>query len=139
MRKDKLTDHEQKALWDGIEDFTQAIVGDTGRFELSYLLRDDQGNVKGGIQGNYDNFGWLWIDSLWVCKTMRGLGHGIDLLKTIEGEAIKNGIKNSHLTSFSHQAANFYVKQGYEVFGELEDYPAGHSRCWLKKKLTLAA
>jgi len=135
VRKDKLTDQEQHTLWDGIEEFTQAIVGETGRHELSYLLRDEHGSVKGGVQGNYDNFGWLWIDSLWVCKTMRGLGHGIELLKTIEGEAKKNGITNSHLTSFSHQAAHFYVKQGYEVFGELEDYPTGHSRCWLKKTL----
>jgi hypothetical protein len=32
-RKDKLSKIEQHVLWDGIEDFTQAIVGATGRHE----------------------------------------------------------------------------------------------------------
>jgi len=134
-RKDKLSDEEQHALWDGIENFTQPIVGDTGRHELSFLLHNESGQLVGGIQGNYDNFGWLWIDSLWVSKTVRGHGFGVQLLNKIEGVAVDNGCKHSHLTSFSYQAADFYIKQGYEVFGELENYSKGHSRFWLKKEL----
>lgn len=135
IAKDKLTDKEQQMIWDGIEGFTQPIVGPTGRHELSFLLCDQTGELNGGVQGNYDNFGWLWIDSLWVGKSFRGLGYGIELLNRIETEAIKNGATRSHLTSFSYQAADFYVKQGYEVFGELENYSQGHSRYWLKKAL----
>lgn len=137
IRKDKLSNEEQNTLWDGIESYTQAIVGDTGRHELSYLLHNDDGEMLGGIQGNYDNFSWLWIDSLWVSKDLRGQGYGIELLKKIEDEAIKNGCLNSHLTSFSYQAADFYIKQGYETFGELENYTQGKSRFWLKKRLLL--
>ncbi|MGS0682404.1 GNAT family N-acetyltransferase [Shewanella sp. 125m-7] len=132
-RKDKLSDNEQQTIWDGIERFTQPIVGNTGRYELSFLLHDQDGKLKGGVQGNFDNFGWLWIDSLWVAKSLRGLGYGIELLTRIEAEASKNGASHSHLTSFSYQAADFYIKQGYEVFGELENYSQGHSRYWLKK------
>jgi len=135
IQKNKLSDIEQNLLWDGIEQFTQAIVGETGRHELCYLVKDSQGAVIGGIQGNYDNFGWLWIDSLWVSTDARGQGLGIKLLDKIESEAITNGCKNAHLTSFTHQAVDFYIKQGYHTFGELEDYPKGHSRCWLKKAL----
>lgn len=134
-RKDKLSEKEQQALWDGIENFTQAIVGDTGRHDLSFLLHNERGEIMGGVQGNYDNFGWLWIDSLWVSKHVRGQGLGIQLLIKIEAEALQNGCTNSHLTSFSYQAADFYIKQGYEIFGELENYPKEHSRCWLKKDL----
>ena len=137
IQKDKLTDKEQHILWDGIEDFTQKIVGDTGRNELCYLLHDEKGTMIGGIQGNYDNFGWLWIDSLWVSPAVRGSGYGIKLLEKIESEAHKNGAKNSHLTSFSYQASEFYKKQGYTVFGELENYCEGHSRFWLKKELNV--
>jgi hypothetical protein len=36
---------------------------------------------------------------------------------------------------FGLQAPGFYQKQGYETFGELEDFPAGHSRLWLRKRL----
>lgn len=133
IRKDKLSDEEQHALWDGIEDFTQPIVGNTGRHDLAFLLQSNRGEILGGVQGNYDNFGWLWIDSLWVSKRVRGQGFGIQLLDKIEGAAVDNGCKNSHLTSFSYQAADFYIRQGYEIFGELENYTEEHSRCWLKK------
>jgi GNAT superfamily N-acetyltransferase len=136
IQKDKLSDEDQNTLWDGIESFTQPIVGTTGRYELSFLLQCGDGEVAGGVQGNYDNFGWLWIDSLWVSESVRGRGYGVKLLNRIEGEAKKNGSKNSHLSSFSYQAADFYKKQGYTIFGELDDYPSkGHSRYWLKKKL----
>jgi GNAT superfamily N-acetyltransferase len=135
IRKDKLSQKEQHALWDGIEEFTQSIVGDTGRHELSFLLHHDNAEIVGGVQGNYDNFGWLWIDSLWVSKSVRGQGFGIQLLNKIEQIAVQNGCKYSHLTSFSYQAADFYIKQGYEVFGEIENYTKQHSRCWLKKEL----
>ncbi|EPJ49120.1 MAG: N-acetyltransferase GCN5 [Osedax symbiont Rs1] len=135
-QSNKLTTAEQHILWDGIESFTQPIVGDTGRHELCFLLRDENHQVLGGVQGNYDNFAWLWIDSLFVSKSARGVGYGLQLLNIIEAEALKNDCKHSHLTSFSYQAVDFYKKQGYEVFAELVDYPPGHSRCWLKKALT---
>ncbi|MGS0826603.1 GNAT family N-acetyltransferase [Shewanella sp. 0m-8] len=135
VRRDKLSDEEQQALWDGIESFTQPIVGDTGRHELCFLIHGEEGELVGGVQGNYDNFGWLWIDSLWVSKSVRGQGFGIQLLNEIESAAVDNGCNNSHLTSFSYQAADFYIKQGYEIFGKLENYSKGHSRCWLKKEL----
>ena len=33
------------------------------------------------------------------------------------------------------RAKRFYEKLGYSVFGTLEDYPAGHSRYFLRKTL----
>ncbi len=133
--QEKLADHELQILWDGIESDAQSKVGATGRHELAYLLRNAEGSIIGGVQGNYDNFGWLWIDSLWVSDKIRGSGFGVQLLDQIEREAIKNGCAHAHLTSFTYQAVEFYKKQGYTVFGELEDYLVGHSRCWLRKKL----
>jgi hypothetical protein len=38
------------------------------------------------------------------------------------------------LDTFSFQARPFYEKLGYEVFGQLEDYPRGHSRYFLQKR-----
>jgi hypothetical protein len=35
----------------------------------------------------------------------------------------------------SFQAQPFYEKQGYTVFGVLEDLPDGHKRIFLKKDL----
>ena len=100
-----------------------------------FLFYNENDEIMGGVQGNYDNFSWLWIDSLWVSESLRGQGFGIKLLNKIETIAIENGSKNSHLTSFSYQVSDFYIKQGYEIFGEIKNYNKEHSRCWLRKQL----
>ncbi len=135
-RKDKLSELEQATIWDGIETFSQTKVAATGRHELAFVLRNPNGELLGGVIGNYDNFGWLWIDSFWVSETLRGQGYGTKLINQIEQEARKNGCEHSHLTSFSYQAVEFYKRRGYSIFGELKDYMPGHSRCWLRKSLS---
>ena len=52
-----------------------------------------------------------------------------------EEEAKKNGCTNAYLNSFSFQGVEFYKKIGYRVFGEMENFPLGHSVCSLTKKL----
>ena len=39
------------------------------------------------------------------------------------------------LDTFSWQAEGFYLKQGYAVFGRLQDFPPGHERLYLRKPL----
>ncbi|MFT5708097.1 MAG: hypothetical protein ACI9ES_002399 [Oceanospirillaceae bacterium] len=36
IRRVNLSDHEQHAIWNGIEDLTQLIVGDTTRHDLCF-------------------------------------------------------------------------------------------------------
>lgn len=51
-------------------------------------------------------------------------------------ETIKEkGGKLVHLDTFDFQAKDFYLKNGYEVFGVLEDCPKGHKRYYLKKNI----
>jgi hypothetical protein len=42
---------------------------------------------------------------------------------------------HAYLDTFSFQAPDFYKKLGYEVFGELQDFPHGHQRYFMKKRL----
>ncbi len=78
---------------------------------------------------------WLYIDLLWVKDELRGRGYGRRLLTLAENEARQRGAKNAYLDTFSFQAPEFYEQLGYEVFGELQDYPAGHQRYFFTKKL----
>lgn len=52
-----------------------------------------------------------------------------------EDEARKRGAKHAYLDTFSFQALDFYRKYGYEIFGELQDFPVGHQRYYLVKQL----
>ena len=63
------------------------------------------------------------------------MGDGRRLLAVAEDEARRRGAKNAFLDTFSFQAPDFYRQHGYQVFGELPDFPPGHTRAFLTKKL----
>jgi len=42
------------------------------------------------------------------------------------------------LETASFEARPFYEKLGYEVFAALEDYPPGHTKFYLRKRLAPA-
>jgi len=41
--------------------------------------------------------------------------------------------------TFDFQARGFYERLGYEAFAELQDFPRGHSRFFMKKTLAVDA
>lgn len=131
------TEKDLKTLSDGLDRFTESHIGVDEKKQLTFFIRDNNNEVIGGIAGSYGSYGWLWIDTLWLSEQVRGQGLGAKLLRSIEQEALNNGCDNAYLNSFSFSAVEFYKKCGYVVYGELEDFPVGHSVCSLRKKLVL--
>lgn len=78
---------------------------------------------------------WFYLDLLWVKDELRGRGYGRRLLTLAEDEARQRGAKNVYLDTFSFQVPNFYKQPGYQVFGELENFPSGHPRYFFTKQL----
>jgi GNAT superfamily N-acetyltransferase len=99
---------------------------------LSICLRNQAGTIVGGLHGD-TVYGWLYISLFWVAKDLRGKGYGKQLIEIAEQTAIKRGCNNAYLNTFSFQALNFYQAIGYEIFGELKDFPAGQKRYFLQK------
>ena len=78
---------------------------------------------------------WFYIDLIWVKDELRDEGYGKQLMELAEAEARRRGPKNAYLDTFSFQASGFYEGLGYEIFGELDNYPTGHRRYFMKTKL----
>jgi len=102
---------------------------------LSVFIRDNEsGRVIAGLKGS-THWDWLRIKLLAVHKAARKNGFGTKLIEAAEKEAIQRGCKFAFVDTYSFQALPFYTKCGYEVFGELPEYPAGHTRYFLRKVL----
>ena len=129
------SDADLLTLHEGLLAHNRARVGDPGYSPLHVMLRGEDGEVRGGLAGDV-YFGWLFVRSLWVAEEHRGGGYGERLLREAEDEARSRGCHAVWLDSFSFQAPGFYRRLGFQEFGRLDDYPAGHARHFLWKSLT---
>jgi len=100
---------------------------------LAIFLRKE-GQIAAGLAGE-TYCGWLFVRYLWVSDELRGRGVGRELMARAEARARELGCHSAWLDTFSFQAPGFYEKLGYEEFGRL-DYPPGHHKHFLRKRLT---
>jgi len=117
----------------GIRNFNIQQTGDSGYKRICFILYTPEDEVAGGLIGE-TYWGWLYIDLLFVKDELRGQGYGSRILTMVEEEARQSGAKKAYLDTFSFQALDFYKKYGYQVFGELNDFPPGHQRYYLTKQ-----
>ena len=122
------------AIGAGLTEYAAPRVDSPGFSPLAIMARRADGSLAGGVSGRI-NWNWLHVSLLWVTPDLRGSGLGAELLERIEDEAQRRGCSSAHLDTFSFQAKPFYENAGYAVFAVLEDYPPGHQRFFLKKRL----
>jgi len=126
---------DTRAVFAGLLSFNQAASGDALDDQpVNRVIHDAAGRVVAGIAADVCG-GWLMVHALWVDDTRRGEGLGQALLAEAEQQARALGAHAVTLDTFSWQAEGFYLKQGYEVFGRLQDFPPGHQRLYLRKSL----
>jgi GNAT superfamily N-acetyltransferase len=118
----------------GLHSYNNQQAGDSQATNVCFVLYAPDGEAAGGLIGE-THWGWFYINLLFVKEELRGRGYGHRLLKIAEDEARKRGAKNAYLDTFSFQAPEFYRQHGYQVFGELRDFPPGHQRYYLTKQL----
>jgi len=123
------------ALAAGLTEHSLPITGARGFLPVAVFARDAAGYLVGGVQGQI-NWNWLHVALLWVAAERRHGGLGSKLLATVERAGAERGCRWAHLDTFSYQARPFYERHGYEVFATLDDYPPGHQRFYLKKRLS---
>lgn len=131
-------DKPEESAWGiigrGVSEYNRAQAGEDNFLRLCFVLHAPDHEIAGGVLGEL-YWGWLHVDLLWVREDLRGRGYGQRLLAVIETEARQRGAKQAYLDTFSFQAPEFYLGHGYQVFGELPEFPAGHQRYFLTKQL----
>jgi len=118
----------------GLTQFNVANTGTLDHRPLAVLLRDPaSGETLGGLWGR-TAWRWLYVELLFVPEALRRGGVGRELMQRAEAEAILRGCHAAWLDTFSFQARGFYEKLGYSAFGQLDEYPPGHSRFFMCKQ-----
>ena len=124
----------REAILAGLIAYNTARAGDADHRPLAALARDGEGGVLGGLWG-WTAYRWLFVELFWLPESLRRQGLGSEVLRRAEAEARRRGCRAAWLDTFSFQARRFYERQGYSVFGTLDDYPPGHRRFFLRKDL----
>lgn len=119
---------------DSLNEFNMTVTGDRSYHPLNIFVRDENDAIVGGVLTDIWG-GWMHVSYLWISEPLRKQGYGQQLIAMAEDEARTQKCHGIHLETFEFQAPLFYQKLGYTVFGELPDFPIGHTYYFLKKLL----
>jgi GNAT superfamily N-acetyltransferase len=123
-----------EALRQRLWEHNVASTGDSNGFELAIVLRGPDGALRAGLYG-WTWGGWLEIDQFWVHPEDRGKGLGSRMLAAAEAEGRKRGCHTAALSTHTFQAPDFYRRHGYETHTTLDEYPPGHAKLFMRKRL----
>jgi GNAT superfamily N-acetyltransferase len=129
---------ERKIVLDGLYNYNMEQVPATNPenwIPFEYVVRNEDQEIIAGILSTLGYWNGLEIKILWVNEDYRKSGIGTKLLTETENNAKAKGAIISFLDTFDFQAKDFYLKNGYSIFGILDDFPAGHKRYYLQKRL----
>ena len=121
------------AVLEGLRSHNRPYTAAPDSLPLIIAARDGEALVGGLVGQTY--WQWLHVELLWVAEVYRGRGLGRRLLRAAEDQARQRGVRHVYLDTLDFQARPFYEREGYEVFGVLEDYPPGHARFYMRKDL----
>ncbi|MCO5730442.1 GNAT family N-acetyltransferase [Rhizobium sp. SSA_523] len=114
---DNLTPEEQKAIEAPLIAYNLETFGQSGKRDLHIALRNDAGQVEGGLVG-YTARGWLYVQLLFIPAHARGKGLGARLLLMAEDEARARGCLGAYLDTMNPSALDLYLRCGYTRIGE---------------------
>jgi len=126
--------HAEALIEEGLGRFNAENAGYRDARPLAVLVSDPDSNaVAGGLLGR-TTLGLLFIDLLFLPASMRKHGLGSRIMQAAEAEARQRGCRKSVVITINFQAPEFYQRQGYRMFGQVDCLP-GVARIFLSKDL----
>ena len=136
--RESISEEEADLIVDRIVEYNLSKV--PGKQEVPLLcinrvIEDTNGEIIAGILSKMYCWNCIYIDVLWVKEEYRKDGLGTKLLKELEKIAKEKDCHLIHLDTFDFQAKDFYIRNGYEIFGILDECPENHKRYFMKKNI----
>jgi GNAT superfamily N-acetyltransferase len=126
--------HAEALIEEGLGRFNAENAGYRDARPLAVLVSDPDSNaVAGGLLGR-TTLGLLFIDLFFLPASMRKHGLGSRIMQAAEAEARQRGCRKSVVITINFQAPEFYQRQGYRMFGQVDCLP-GVARIFLSKDL----
>lgn len=102
--------------------------------QFSSLLKSETGETIGGLWAAvYSD--WMFVEYLFVPDELRGQNAGSKLMQAAEAHARSLDLVGMWLDTYSFQARPFYERNGFEVFGQLDNCPDGGVLYFMRKYL----
>ncbi len=124
----------EEVLYHGISEGAFQAKGLSPIRPFSIFIKDQKEKVFGGTSGTLF-YGSLYIDSLWVDKTLRHQGWGIKLMCEAEKVGKEHGALFVTLNTMDWEALPFYQNLGYTIEFTREGYEKNSKMFMLRKKL----
>lgn len=109
--------------------FTNELAFD----DIDKIIKDSQGNIIAGISTILLPWTDLAINGVWASEGRIEEELKVKLLNAIEKELKERGGHVAMHETFDVKTRDFYIKNGYEVYGILDDYPEECKAYYMKK------
>jgi GNAT superfamily N-acetyltransferase len=122
-------------IYNGLKAFNLKHFPDEDVTSLACYIEDEAGDFVGGLTGEiFTNT--LFVEFLWVDDRKRHAGIGSMLMERLEKEAVKFGVTDLYLDTYSFQAPDFYKKLGFVEVGRYTNFPTSDiDKVFLQKKI----
>lgn len=131
---DDITQAEAEYVEQKLVEFADQFTPPRNYREFGVVLRDEQGDVAGGIVGSIV-WDWLQISVLWVSDELRGPGVRAIAIVACRGNRTRTGLQSARLSTFEFEARAFYESHDYVVDSQTDGFPSGHTQYHLNKTL----
>lgn len=124
----------EEILLEGISDHARQERGLGPMYPFGIFIKNKQDQILGGLTG-VTFYGSLYIDSLWVDKTIRSQGWGTKLMREAEMLGKKHGARFITLNTMDWEGLLFYQKLGFAIEFTREGYEKNSKMYLLRKNL----
>ena len=122
-------------LCDGIMGNAQYIKGHSPVEFFGFFLRDDQGSLHGGLNGDI-LYGGMYISQLFIEDSLRSQGYGSKLMQKAEALAKEKNCNFVSVNTMDFEALEFYKKHGFYIEFSRNGYDKNSVFHFLRKNIT---